>query len=244
MTTEENRLLIRHKIADFINNLRGGERFLPQFTTPRINHGPVITQNFAGFCADIHDIVSPSSACNTTFIASRSSLTNASPSPPSVSAGRNLAGRQLAACSMSTVYHRPADPSGDDSYVRPLFADRCQAGFPSPATDYAEQELDLNSYCISRPAATFFLRASGESMNQAGVQNGDLLVVDRAEKPQHGDIVIAEIDGEFTVKRLLLRPRPALEPVSDSPEFRTLYPENICIFGVVTHVIHRTRELR
>ncbi|EIY3090655.1 translesion error-prone DNA polymerase V autoproteolytic subunit, partial [Escherichia coli] len=117
---------------------------------------------------------------------------------------------------MSTVYHRPADPSGDDSYVRPLFADRCQAGFPSPATDYAEQELDLNSYCISRPAATFFLRASGESMNQAGVQNGDLLVVDRAEKPQHGDIVIAEIDGEFTVKRLLLRPRPALEPVSDS----------------------------
>ncbi|EEQ4614452.1 peptidase, partial [Escherichia coli] len=95
---------------------------------------------------------------------------------------------------MSTVYHRPAAPSGDDSYVRPLFADRCQAGFPSPATDYAEQELDLNSYCISRPAATFFLRASGESMNQAGVQNGDLLVVDRAEKPQHGDIVIAEID--------------------------------------------------
>ena len=82
---------------------------------------------------------------------------------------------------MSTVYHRPADPSGDDSYVRPLFADRCQAGFPSPATDYAEQELDLNSYCISRNAATFFLRASGESMNQAGVQNGDLLVVDRAE---------------------------------------------------------------
>ncbi|EHP9660973.1 peptidase, partial [Escherichia coli] len=51
------------------------------------------------------------------------------------------------------------------------------------------------------------------------------------------DIVIAEIDGEFTVKRLRLRPRPALEPVSDSPEFRTLYPENICIFGVVTHVI-------
>ncbi len=97
-----------------------------------------------------------------------------------------------------------------------------------------EQELDLNSYCISRPAATFFLRTSGESMNQAGVQNGDLLVVDRAEKPQHGDIVIAEIDGEFTVKRLLLRPRPALEPVSDSPEFRTLYPENICIFLVLS----------
>lgn len=74
---------------------------------------------------------------------------------------------------MSTVYHRPADPSGDDSYVRPLFADRCQAGFPSPATDYAEQELDLNSYCISR----LFQRTRGESMNQAGMQNGDLMVV-------------------------------------------------------------------
>ncbi len=123
---------------------------------------------------------------------------------------------------MSTVYHRPAAPSSDDSYVQPLFADRCQAVFPSPATDYAEQELDLNSYCISRPAATFFLRASGESMNQAGVQNGDLLVVDRAEKPQHGDIVTAEIDGEFSVKRLLLRPRPALEPVSDSPDLRNV----------------------
>nr|WP_197032021.1 hypothetical protein [Escherichia coli] len=62
MTTEENRLLIRHKIADFINNLRSGERFLPHFTTPRINHGPVITQNFAGFRADIHYPFSPSSA--------------------------------------------------------------------------------------------------------------------------------------------------------------------------------------
>ncbi len=71
---------------------------------------------------------------------------------------------------MSTVYHRPADPSGDDSYVRPLFADRCQAGFPSPATDYAEQELDLNSYCISRPAATFFLHASLVHRFTAGAQ--------------------------------------------------------------------------
>ncbi len=71
---------------------------------------------------------------------------------------------------MSTVYHRPADPSGDDSYVRPLFADRCQAGFPSPATDYAEQELDLNSYCISRPAATFFLHVSLVHRFTAGAQ--------------------------------------------------------------------------
>lgn len=69
------------------------------------------------------------------------------------------------------------------------------------------------------------------------MRSGDLLVVDRAETPCHSDIVIAEIDGEFTVKRLLLRPRPAPERVSDSPEFRTLYPENICIFDVVTYVV-------
>lgn len=81
-------------------------------------------------------------------------------------------------------------------------------------------------------------------MNRAGVQIGDLLVVDRAETPCNGDIVIAEIDGEFTVKRLLLHPRPALEAVSDDPAFCTLYPENICIFGVVTHVVHKTRETR
>ncbi|EFZ6739118.1 ImpA UV protection protein [Shigella sonnei] len=69
---------------------------------------------------------------------------------------------------MSTVYHRPADPSGDDSYVRPLFADRCQAGFPSPATDYAEQELDLNSYCISSVNAKIIGRFSPFLMSAIG----------------------------------------------------------------------------
>lgn len=144
---------------------------------------------------------------------------------------------------MSTVYHRPADPSGDDSYVRPLFADRCQAGFPSPATDYAEQELDLNSYCISRPAATFFLRTSGESMNQAGVQNGDLLVVDRAENHNTG----TSLSLRSTVS----------SPSNDCccaharhwSRFQTARSSAHCIrkhlyFGIVTHVIHRTRELR
>ncbi|ELQ6035277.1 translesion error-prone DNA polymerase V autoproteolytic subunit (plasmid) [Franconibacter helveticus 513] len=124
----------------------------------------------------------------------------------------------------------------------PLFTERASCGFPSPAQDYVEAELDLNEYCIRRRSSTFFVRAIGNSMRDIGLHSGDLLVVDKAEKPQHGDIVIAEINGEFTVKRLLLRPRPALQAMN--PDYGTLYPdpEQLQIFGVVTHFVHRTRE--
>ena len=94
----------------------------------------------------------------------------------------------------------------------PLFTERCPAGFPSPAADYTEDELDLNAYCIRRPSATYFVRAIGDSMKDMGLHSGDLMVVDKAEKPIQGDIVIAETDGEFTVKRLQLTPnRPAAD---------------------------------
>ncbi|EHF3978653.1 translesion error-prone DNA polymerase V autoproteolytic subunit, partial [Salmonella enterica subsp. enterica serovar Newport] len=96
----------------------------------------------------------------------------------------------------------------------PLFTERCPAGFPSPTADYTEEELDLNAYCIRRPAATFFVRAIGDSMKEMGLHSGDLMVVDKAEKPLQGDIVIAETDGEFTVKRLQLTPRIALLPMN------------------------------
>jgi DNA polymerase V len=118
----------------------------------------------------------------------------------------------------------------------PLFLEHCPAGFPSPAQDYIESELDLNDYCIRHPSATYFIRAIGNSMTDMGLQDGDLLVVDKSVEAQHGDIVIAEIDGEFTVKRLLLRPRPALQPMNSA--YPTLYPENMAIFGVVMHFIH------
>lgn len=124
----------------------------------------------------------------------------------------------------------------------PLFSERAACGFPSPAQDYVEAELDLNEYCIRRRSSTFFVRAIGNSMRDIGLHSGDLLVVDKAETPQHGDIVIAEINGEFTVKRLLMRPRPALQPMN--PEYDTIYPdpEQLQIFGVVTHFVHRTRQ--
>ncbi|HIC8783851.1 TPA: translesion error-prone DNA polymerase V autoproteolytic subunit [Klebsiella pneumoniae] len=121
----------------------------------------------------------------------------------------------------------------------PLFAEAVPAGFPSPAGDYIEQELDLNTLCIRHPSATYFLRASGESMRDLGLYDGDILVVDRAETALDGDVVIAEVDGGFTVKRLRLHPRPALEPMN--PAFPTRYPETLTLFGVVMHFIHNTR---
>ncbi|HGG5249040.1 TPA: translesion error-prone DNA polymerase V autoproteolytic subunit [Salmonella enterica subsp. enterica serovar Paratyphi B] len=121
----------------------------------------------------------------------------------------------------------------------PLFTERCPAGFPSPAADYMEEELDLNTYCIRHPASTFFVRAIGDSMKDMGLHSGDLMIVDKAEKPQQGDIVIAETDGEFTVKRLQLKPRVALLPMN--PVSPPLYPEELQIFGVVTAFIHKTR---
>ncbi|MJL38072.1 hypothetical protein DNH77_24180, partial [Salmonella enterica subsp. enterica] len=78
----------------------------------------------------------------------------------------------------------------------PLFTEYCPAGFPSPAADYTEDELDLNTYCIRRPASTFFVRAIGDSMKELGLHSGDLMIVDKSEKPLQGDIVIAETDGE------------------------------------------------
>lgn len=136
------------------------------------------------------------------------------------------------------VFVSPAlEPS---QYKVPLFTESCPAGFPSPAADYTEDELDLNTYCISRPSATYFVRALGDSMKDIGLHSGDLMVVDKAEMPVHGDIVIAETDGEFTVKRLQLKPRIALLPMN--PAYPVLYPDELQIFGVVTAFIHKTRN--
>lgn len=80
-----------------------------------------------------------------------------------------------------------------------------QCGFPSPAQDYVEKRIDLNELLVQHPSATYFVKAAGDSMIDAGIDEGDLLVVDSARKAEHGDIVIAAVGGEFTVKKLQLR---------------------------------------
>lgn len=99
----------------------------------------------------------------------------------------------------------------------PLFSDLVPCGFPSPAQDYIEKGIDLNELCISHPAATYFVMATGTSMVDAGIYEGTLLVVDRGLKAKHGDIIIASVDGEYTVKLSLYAPHHAA--LADEPGF-------------------------
>ena len=125
----------------------------------------------------------------------------------------------------------------------PLFADAVPAGFPSPATDYCERKLDLNELCIQKPAATYFVRAQGDSMIDAGIFPGDVLVIDRSIEASHGDIVIAAVNGELTVKLLETRPQTRLVPMN-SQHAAIVIPEEteLEIFGVATNVIHSLRK--
>lgn len=124
----------------------------------------------------------------------------------------------------------------------PLFLERVSAGFPSPAQDFVEKTLDINELCIKHPAATFFVRVAGDCMVDAGIFPGDILVVDRSLRADHGDIVIAVLDGEFTVKELVLRPKPALIPRNPAYSPIALNDESeLEIFGVVTNSIRDMR---
>jgi DNA polymerase V len=122
----------------------------------------------------------------------------------------------------------------------PLFISKVSAGFPSPAQDYVEQTLDLNELCIKRPSATFFVRVDGDSMIDAGIFSNDILIVDRSVKPTHGDVVVAQVDGEFTVKELCLRPNLMLIPRNSAFEPISFVDDSeLQIFGVVTNVIRQ-----
>ena len=115
-----------------------------------------------------------------------------------------------------------------------------QAGFPSPADDYADTNFDISRFLIKKPAATFFVKAQGESMQDAGIFSGDLLVVDKSKNPQNGDVVIAFFDGEFTVKRFFQKAdKIILKP--ENKKFADIHVdkyEDFQIWGVVKYVIH------
>ena len=114
------------------------------------------------------------------------------------------------------------------------------AGFPSPAEQYVKPPLDLNAYLVKRPAATFFIRVEGDSMIGEGIRDGDVLVVDRSLDPANGDVIVAAIDGEFTVKRFVKdRSGVRLEPANPNyPVIRLRPDQSLDYFGKVTAFIH------
>ncbi|MGA7324322.1 MAG: translesion error-prone DNA polymerase V autoproteolytic subunit [Rhodomicrobium sp.] len=125
----------------------------------------------------------------------------------------------------------------------PFYQARVPAGFPSPADDYLEGELDLNELLIEHPAATFFVRLAGDSMVRAGLFDGDILIVDRAVKASHRHIVVAVIDGEMTVKRLFAR-GGQVELRPENPAYKPIVigeGRELVIWGVVTGSVRQFR---
>ncbi len=126
---------------------------------------------------------------------------------------------------------------------RPLYSGRVPAGFPSPADDHIERELDLHELLIDHPAATFYVRMSGESLKNIGLINGDILIVDRSLEAKHNNIVVAAVNGEFTAKRFYclngvieLHPENELfNPIVINPD------QDFCVWGVVIGSVRRLK---
>lgn len=123
----------------------------------------------------------------------------------------------------------------------PLFLSRVKAGFPSPADDYVDCNLDLNEHLISHEQATFFIKASGDSMKRASINTGDLLVVDKSLEPHNGSVVVACIDGEFTVK-YFHKNDYGIYLIPGNPKYKEIVIKegmDFEVWGVVTYVIHQ-----
>lgn len=143
--------------------------------------------------------------------------------------------------SIDFIIH-PAEPL--PRVLIPIVQSLLAAGFPSPADDFAVKRHDLNELLITHPAATFMWRVSGLSMIEAGIFDGDVLVVNRALTPVHKDIVVAQVDGEFTVKYLFKRAdRVKLLPANPTyPVITFREGQQLIIVGVVTATIKRFRQ--
>ena len=122
----------------------------------------------------------------------------------------------------------------------PLLNDSVSAGFPSPADDYTEENIDLNEHLISNPFSTFFLRVKGDSMVNAGIKDKDLIIVDKSLIAKPGNIVIAMIDGEFTIKRLSIKNDELYLKAENHnyPDFSFKNHIDVQIWGVVIYSIH------
>lgn len=127
----------------------------------------------------------------------------------------------------------------------PLYSSLLQCGFPSPAANHIEKVCDLNDLCIYNEEATFYARAVGESMTEAGIEPGDVLIVDAALSPIEGRIVVAWHNGDFTVKYIQFAP-PVTILLPANPLFLPIYvqpDESFRVFGVVTHIIKKVVKL-
>lgn len=140
--------------------------------------------------------------------------------------------------------------SADLSSSLPLpYADQgVRAGFPSPAQDYLSESIDLNRELVRHPATTFYARACGDSMKDCGIDDGDLLVIDKSLEPHDGDIVVAFIDGDFTLKKVKFDDENKciwLVPANDeySP-IKITEDNNFLIWGVLTYSIKRQLRKR
>ena len=122
-----------------------------------------------------------------------------------------------------------------------MFTDSVQAGFPSPAEDYMDLDLNLQDHLIQNPSATFCVRAVGESMKGAGIQSGDIMLVDKSLTPKNRSIVLAVIDGEFTVKRVNVSEKELyLMPENENfPPIKITEEMDFQVWGVVTYIIHK-----
>ncbi len=129
--------------------------------------------------------------------------------------------------------------SSSQSVSVAVMGEAIQAGFPSPAQDYADDRIDLNRELIRHPASTFCARVSGDSMRDCGIENGDLLIIDKALSPQEGSIAVCFVDGEFTLKRISVRKDGIwLEPANPAyPALHIAEGSNFQVWGIVSFVV-------
>ncbi|WP_111849265.1 LexA family protein [Acinetobacter baumannii] len=126
----------------------------------------------------------------------------------------------------------------------PYALEKISAGFPSPAQDYIDKALDMNEHLIKNETATFIVKVASLSMLNAGIEIDDELIVDRSLDAKHGDIVVALIDNDFTVKRLMIDEKGQWLK-AENPEYKNIYlqeGQELIIWGIVTHIIKMTRK--
>jgi DNA polymerase V len=151
-------------------------------------------------------------------------------------AGTREAAQRLAGQMMLPLAEPPAQRI-------PLYGHSISAGFPSPADDHIEDRLDLNQLLVSNQSSTFFLRVKGDSMINAGIHDGDIIVVDRSVQPVDRSVVVAVVDGELTVKRLITRGGTA-ELHAENPKYAPIRfhdGQELTIWGVVTSAVHQVK---